>query len=143
MYKFREILKDLILDKGLSLRRLANESKVSATQYGKYLKGAYPTIAVAIRLAEFFNCSLDYLFGISDISNYKKYNKVDLSKFVPRYLDLLNKNNISHWKFAKETNFSEACLRHWKNGETPKIESLILIARNLSSSIDYLIGRID
>ena len=140
MDKFADILADLIKEKGLSLRKIASLSNVSATQYGKYLKGAYPTIEVAVRISDFFCCSLDYLFGINDNNVYSNTN-YDLSKFIPRYLKLLKENDITHWKFAKENDLSESCLRHWKYGETPKIESLIKIATSLSSSIDYLIGR--
>lgn len=141
MEKFSDILKDLIYEKGLSLRKLSKESDVSAVQYSKYLRGAYPTIEVAMRIVKYFNCSLDYLFGLSDKREGGERDKVDMSKFIPRYLDLLKQNNITHWKFAKQYNLSESCLRHWKYGEIPKIESLIIIAKNLSSSIDYLIGR--
>ncbi len=64
MEKFVDILNDLIIDKGLSLRKLAEESHISANQYSKYLKGTIPTIPVAIRLADYFNHSVDFLFGL-------------------------------------------------------------------------------
>lgn len=143
MYIFQEILKELITQKGLSLRTLSKESKVSAVQYSKYLRGAFPTIDVAIRIANYFNCSLDYLFGVSNINIVKSYKEYNISKFLERYENLLKTNNTTHYKFAKTNNLSESCLRHWRYGQTPKIESLIIIAINLSTSIDYLIGRID
>ena len=143
MYIFKEILKELIKEKGLSLRQLSKESNVSAVQYSKYLRGAYPTIEVAVKIATYFNCSLDYLFGVSSVNIIKTYNPYDISKFTKRYLALLLKNNTTHYMFAKNNNLSESCLRHWRYGQTLKIESLIIIAINLSSSIDYLIGRID
>lgn len=143
MEKFSEILNDLILESGLSLRALATKSKVSAVQYGKYLKGSYPRVEVAVRIANYFNCSLDYLFGISNIRKIKNYKEYDISQFVNKYIKLLEQNDITHWKFAKENNISESSLRHWKYGEVPSMESLIKIAENLSSSIDYLIGRCD
>jgi len=143
MDKFADILKDLKDDKELSLRQLAEKSKVSAIQYSKYLRGSYPSIDVAVRIANFFECTLDYLFGISDNNKKFKQPKYDISKFVPRYLNLLKEHGITHWKFAKSINMSESCLRHWQYGDKPKIETLILIATNLSCSIDYLIGRTD
>ena len=143
MDKFADILRDLIDDKELSLRKLAKESKVSAIQYSKYLRGSYPTIDVAVRIANYFECTLDYLFGISDNNKKFKQESYDISKFLPRYLNLLKEHNTTHWKFAKSINISESCLRHWQYGDKPKIETLIHIAMNLSCSIDYLIGRID
>ena len=144
MEKFSDILNDLIIDKGLSLRKLAEESKVSANQYSRYLKGAIPTVHVAIKLANYFKRSLDYLFGLNDDNkDYIPCNNYDLSKFVERYENLLELNKISHWKFAKHYGLSESALRHWKYGDTPKIESLVIIAINLSTSIEYLVGRTD
>lgn len=141
MYIFQEILKELIAEKSISLRTLSKESGVSAVQYSKYLHGAYPTIDVAIKIANYFNCSLDYLFGVSNVNIFKTYKDYNIKDFVERYKKLLETNNTSHYKFAKTHNLSESCLRHWKYGQIPKIESLIIIAINLSSSIDYLIGR--
>lgn len=144
MEKFIEILNDLITDKNKSLRQIAFESNVSAIQYSKYLRGiSRPTIDVVVRICDYFECSVDYLFGLIDEDNYKGDKGYNLAKFVSRYVGLLKSNKITHWKFCKLNNLSESCLRHWKYGDVPKIESLIIIATNLSTSIDYLIGRTD
>lgn len=141
MEKFNDILKDFVDEKGLSLRKLSEESGVSAMQYSRYLKGSYPTVDVAVRLAAYFDCTLDYLFGVT-LENQKCNKKTyDLSIFVERYLKVLKENNLSHWKFAKLYGISESNLRHWKNGDTPKVETLEIIARELSTSIDFLVGR--
>ena len=144
MDKFSEILKDLIEDKGLSLRKIAEASGVSANQYSKYLKGAIPTIPVAVRLSNYFEHSIDFLFGlIEDDKNFKFNNAYDLTDFVSKYENLLETNKTTHWKFAKKYGLSESALRHWRYGDIPKLDSLIIIALNLSTSIDYLIGRTD
>ena len=143
MEKFIDILNDLIIEKKLSLRKLATESGVSANQYSRYLKGAIPTIPVAIKIANYFNCSLDYLFGLNDEDCYIATQNYDLSKFVDKYIKLLELNKTTHWKFSKKYGLSESALRHWKYGDIPKVESLITIAINLSTSIEYLVGRTD
>ena len=140
MEDFKDILKELINEQGLSLRKLAENSKVSANQYSKYLKGSFPSIKVAIRIAQYFKCSLDYLFGLSNEKVCKNYREFSLQIFIEKYLKLLDKNNITHYKFAQENNLSESCLRHWKYGDIPKTETLFIIASKLYSSIDYLIG---
>ena len=141
MESFSEILSDLIVEKGLSLRKLATESGVSAVQYGKYLKGSIPNLSVAVKIANYFQCSIDYLFGLTETSYFNSKKEMDLSKFVKRYEKVLADNNISHYKFAQANNLSESCLRHWRYGEIPKIESLILISKTFDVSIEYLIGR--
>ena len=126
----------------MSLRKLATESGVSAVQYSKYLKGSYPTIFVAERIANYFNVSLDYLFGVTENDKPRKYKDVDMSVFLKRYEEVRNNASISHWKLCKTTELSESALRHWEYGDIPSIESLIIIATNLSTSIDYLVGRL-
>lgn len=144
MEKFSDILNDLITDKNMSLRKLAEDSGISANQYSKYLKGAIPTIPVAVRIANYFHHSIDFLFGLIDEKeDYHPQFEYDLSKFVNKYISLLEYNKTTHWKFAKKHGLSESSLRHWKYGDIPKIESLIIIAVNLSTSIEYLIGRTD
>ncbi len=141
---FAESLRELIAQSGLSIRQIAKESKVSGTQYGKYLRGASPTIDVAVRIANYFGCSLDYLFGLTEQRTYPKYvnEGYDLSNFLERYSKLLEHNKITHWKFARQYGLSESNKRHWLYGNKPSLESLLLIAFNLSGSIDALLGRI-
>ena len=143
MEVFAENLKDLVLKSGLSLRQLAKESGVSAMQYSRYLNGSVPTIDVTLKIAKYFGCSLDYLFGLSDKINSEKYSgyNYDISKFVSNYSDLLKENNTTHYKFIKDSNFDESVIRHWKNGVSPRLEIVYYIAKNLDGSIDKLIGR--
>ena len=35
-------------------------------QYSRYLKGSIPTIETTLKIAKYFECSLDYLFGLSN-----------------------------------------------------------------------------
>ena len=141
MENFSEILNDLIIESGLSLRKLATQSNVSAIQYSKYLRGVCPSIDVVVRIANYFDCSVDYLFGLSDKKSIKHFDSYNLTVFVDRYKECLEQNNISHWKFAQKYGLSESALRHWQYGDSPSIASLVTIAKNLSVSIDYLIGR--
>lgn len=143
MEQFKENLKDLIDETNLSLRQLEKVSGVSAMQYSRYLRDSIPTIDVVMRIAKFFNCSIDYLFGLDDKRNsnqYKTYN-YDISLFVPRYLELLKNNNISHYKFSINQPFNESIIRHWQSGKTPRLDIVYIIATHFGSSMDYLIGR--
>lgn len=143
MEAFIDNLKDLIFKSGLSLRELAKESGVSAMQLSRYLRGFIPTVDVTLKIAKYFDCSLDFLFGLTDVKNGKKYKTYDkdMSKFVDRYFALLDKNKISHYKFIKDINFDESILRHWKAGSVPRLDVIYFIAKNLNGSIDDLIGR--
>ena len=140
---FRENLRDLIDDTNLSLRQLEKVSGVSAMQYSRYLRDSIPTIDVVLRIAKFFNCSIDFLFGLDNsrnMSQYKTY-EYDISKFLPRYMKLLEENNITHYKFSLNQPFNESILRHWQAGRTPRLDIVYIIANYFGSSMDYLIGR--
>ncbi len=136
-------LKELIFETNKSLRQLAEESGVSAMQFSRYLKGSIPTIDVTLKIAKYFNCSLDYLFGLSEDKKTKKYKTFDydISKFLENYNKLLNENNITHFKFIKNSEFDESIVRHWKSGSIPRLDIVYYIAKNLNGSIDDLIGR--
>lgn len=140
--KFKDILEDLIIESGINIYQISLKCGVSSTQIYKYLEGNIPTIDVAVRLSYYFKCTLDYLFGLSDIKFSKFGLEYDLSKFLSKYQRLLKDNNISHWKFAKANNFSESVYRTWNKGGKPSMGTLVIIAKELSSSIDYLIGRV-
>ena len=143
MGDFVEILADLIAETGLSLRLIAKNSGVSAMQLSRYLKGSTPTIDVVIKLAAYFNCSLDYLFNISQDRSTNKYKtcNYDITKFLSNYQKLLNENNLSNYKFMKDSDFDESIIRHWKAGSKPRLNIIYYIAKNLGGSIDELIGR--
>lgn len=143
MEVFIDNLKELIFETGKSLRQLAEESKVSAMQYSRYLKGSIPTIDVTLKIAKYFDCSLDYLFGLSEDKNIKKYKtfNYDISKFLGNYNKLLKENNITHFKLIKNSEFDESIIRHWKSGSIPRLDAVYYIAKNLNGSIDDLIGR--
>lgn len=143
MEVFVENLKDLICESGKSLRKLAQESGVSAMQYSRYLKGSIPTIEIIIKIASYFDCSLDYLFGLSEDRKNIKYDtfKYETTKFLEKYRKLLKDNNTTHYKFIKNSGFDESIIRHWENGSIPRLDIIYYIAKNLNSSIDYLVGR--
>lgn len=68
MNKFKERLKELREEKHLTRIQLANAVGVSATAIGRWENGLRsPTLDSLIILVNFFDCTADYLIGISDI----------------------------------------------------------------------------
>ncbi len=64
---FAKRLKELRIEKGLSLDQLAKEINVSHVAIGRWeRKLRIPNIEVLISLAKFFNISADYLLGLKD-----------------------------------------------------------------------------
>lgn len=143
MENFIESLNDLILETGKSLRQLADESGVSAMQYSRYLRGSIPTISITMKIAKYFNCSLDFMFNLCEKRNYPEYKTYDydISKFVFNYEKLLQENKTTHYKFIKTGGFDESLIRHWKKGSVPIMDIVYFIAKSLNGSMDNLVGR--
>lgn len=143
MGKFVEILRDLLIENNLSLRQLEKATGINHSQLSRYLQGRTMRIEVALRLATYFNCSLDYLFGLDQNRQTAKYTTAnyDLTGFVDKYKALLAQNNLSANQFAAKYYLNKSIVSHWHHGFKPKMDVLYLIAKELGGSIDELIGR--
>lgn len=63
----KERIKELRINKGLTQKQLAEETRLSERGIQNYELGErVPTLQAAIALADFFDVSLDYLVGRSD-----------------------------------------------------------------------------
>lgn len=66
MYRFPENLKNLRINKGLSLNKLSNELKINAKTLSNWEKGKTdPTSHFLIILSKYFNIKVDNLLGLN------------------------------------------------------------------------------
>mgnify|MGYP004724073905 CR=1 FL=1 len=139
MNKFQERLQDLLIENKLSRLQLSKNIGISfETLNGYFNKNFYPELSVAIKIANYFDCSLQYLMGLTD--NYQTIDKNNLP-FIDIVTKLQNENNLSIKKLMKSLNISEANYYRWKNNfNKPAMYSLISIAKFFNVSIDYLVG---
>lgn len=139
MNEFQERLQDLLVENGLSRLQLAKRIGISfETLNGYFNKDFYPELSVAIKIANYFDCSIQYLMGLTD--DYKSKETNELS-FVETLKKLMKENNLSIEKFMKALDMSEANFYRWQTGKTkPAMTSLIAIANLFNVTIDYLIG---
>ena len=118
MTKFKDVLEDFVVESGeKSLRKLSSKIGIAHSQMSKYLKGVMPKPATAIKLANYFKCSLDYLFGLD--ANFKEISKtryLDASNFYPKYDKLLRINKITHNALAKIIDINATSLNIIKRG---------------------------
>ena len=140
---FSEVLNDLIIDTGLSKRQVALLCNVTTSQMTAFLRGAVPSIETAVKFANYFDCSLNYLMGCDDDKHQTKLIRTDfeLEHFLDRFNSVLAANKISHWQLCKRIGVSESNIRGWRKGAVPKLDTLCKIANYLNCSIDYLLGR--
>lgn len=60
--------------------------------------------------------------------------------FYDRLKKVCDEKNTNMTALSKQLKFSSGNISKWKNGGIPKSETLILIAKELSISTDYLLG---
>lgn len=64
---FSQRLKDLRIEKGLTLKHLSTELEMPLTTYANYEQGVRePNIETIKKLCKFYDVSADYLLGLSD-----------------------------------------------------------------------------
>lgn len=68
MMKLAERMKELRTERGLSQGKIAAELKIGIATYCRYELGARePSASVLDRMADYYDVSVDYLLGRSDI----------------------------------------------------------------------------
>lgn len=76
--KFKATLSSLMEERGYSLGALAKESRISKSSLHGYLQGAEPSLANMMKLAKFFNVSLDYLATGMNVDPLEQMLKVQV-----------------------------------------------------------------
>lgn len=137
---FSERLDELFIINDITIEQLSKKINIDETTARRWRRDANgTTLANLILLAEFFNCSIEYLSGRTD-------KKLDFTPkptpdFYISFRHVLKENNITRYQFTKETRFKDQFLIKWKNGSSPHLQTLIEIANYIDCTIDYLVGR--
>ena len=138
--KFPERLSELLFEAQINPPSLAEAVGCTRATINRYLNGNLPTAAMAVRLADYFNCTLDFLLGTVEENEVRNF--VTPPPFCERFPVLLKEFNVSRYSLQKSTNISDTIMRYWWKGiKVPSIDSIAKIAKALDCSIDYVIGR--
>lgn len=144
LLSFSERLKELMFDNELSYENLATQTAINIDYiYGWTSKKnqSLPTVANLVKLANCFNCTLEFLLGIAEDSYCNSFLQ-ELPPLATRLKIVIAKYNYNLYKLGMATNTSTTTYYRWLNGKAyPNIESLIKIANELDCTLDYLIGR--
>ena len=76
----QERLKDLRVERGLTLEQLAEETKLSKSALGSYEADDLKDIShyALIKLAKFYGVTADYLLGLTETKNHPNADLADL-----------------------------------------------------------------
>lgn len=122
--------------------QLAKYTGIDCSTISTLLRGdGLPHINTLVALADYFNCSADYLLGLTDTPNETQFKK--RPPFSEQLTFLLKHFKVTKYRIEKDTGFTEKTVNRWHNGKTqPTIESLIRLAKYFDCSLDFLLGRI-
>lgn len=87
-------LKELRIDRGMTMKEVADALSLPYTTYVNYEKGTrYPTPQMLVKMASFFGTSVDYLLDNKEISNNGELFGLihDLGKYNPAFQMIIKK----------------------------------------------------
>lgn len=140
---FVNTLNDLLIENELSQSEFSEKIGTTPATVSRYLsEKQFPEVELSIKIADRFNCSLDFLFGRSDENKPKSFCKCP--PFAERFLFLLQYFKINQSKLRKKTAISKSAMYYWSSGKRkPTMESIIKLANYFNCSIDFILGRVN
>lgn len=143
MSNFVYTLKDLMIEHNLTQSKLAEVLEIDCSTISKYLCGNQsPDFDILIKIADYFDCTLDYLLGRTDENKRKDFHACP--PFSTRFLFLLDKYKLSRYKLQQNTHIAKSTMYYWQTGKSkPTIDSLIALAKEFGCSVDFVVGRVD
>lgn len=141
MSEFAERLSELVLYSDLNVSQLNELLKCGNSTLNHYLTGRHkPTFDMLVRVADYFNCTTDFLLGLEENSSAQSFKPCP--PFNERLNEVCKASNVSRYELQKRTKIAESVMRYWARGKTkPSVDNLIKIANALNCSVDFLIGR--
>lgn len=140
--KLSDTLNELITLNGLTEQALADKSGVPIACISSYVRGLQaPYVDTLVKLAEYFNCSIDYLLGRTD--KICKNQRRKTVPFAQRFNELLKSNDCTSYnKTFGEMEISKSSFYEWKRGDSlPTFEKIVKLADFFGCSVDFILGR--
>lgn len=140
MHSFSEQLTELCLDKNVKSNELAQAIGVSISTVNDWKRGKFNVfLSNALRLADYFECSLEYLMGRSE--TILDYMPKQCPEFYSHFLAVAKERGYTTYRLRKDSPIKGAHLNKWKQGADPLLPTLQVAADFLGVTIDYLVGR--
>lgn len=132
-------LNELLNEKYLSAATLAKSIGLSGVAVRKWRRiDTALKLEHLLRVAEYFDCSLDYLCGRSE--DDKGFNKNVSPVFAVKLKEIIENSKKPIDRISKETGLDRRNFYDWFNGMSPVSSTLIILADYFDCSVDYLIG---
>ncbi len=144
--KYGNTLKYLRQELEQTQEQLANYLDISRFTYCHY-ETEYliiPTVNL-VKLSNYFNVSIDYIFGFTNITQYKKIKKeIDRKIVGERLKNWRKENKLTQKEVANVLNTVQPVITNYENGKNLITTSFLYeLCKHYKISADYLLGRID
>ncbi len=143
---YKEKLKYLREEKAVSQAYLADILGTHENAYSQYER-EYVIIPIKYlnALCNYFNVSLDYIFGFSDVKSYNNFkNDIDLKVVSKRLKEFRKDNKLTQEKLAEFLKVVKGTIGNYESARaliaTP---FLYEICKKYKISADYLLGKVD
>ena len=137
MIDFIKLVENILEEEGKTKQDLFDNNVVSENTFFKY-RQRYPSLKTVIKISNYLNVSLDYLFEFSNENHFKEYD-IDNLKFYENLISFINNKKISARKFCKDLGYAKDNILRWKNGIQPTIQRLLEMTEYFGCSLDDLI----
>ena len=137
MIDFIKLVENILEEQGKTKQDLFDNNVVSENTFFKY-RQRYPSLKTVIKISNYLNVSLDYLFEFSNKNHFKEYD-IDNLKFYENLISFINNKKISARKFCKDLGYAKDNILRWKNGIQPTIQRLLEMTDYFGCSLDDLI----
>ena len=134
-------LKELMDEAEMKSPALGEAIQTEPSAITKFLREErMPSADTLVKLADYFNCTTDYLLGLSDILDERKFKQ--RPPFCKQIDVLIAFSKKSQYRFGIEAKLSDETFRRWRKGmNEASVETLVKIAQYLKCSVDFVLGR--
>lgn len=146
MDEFSKRLKDLMEMEGLSNRALSMKINVDRASIRLWLSGRfYPRYDALIKLAAFFNVSIDYLIGLENVTDNNVRKAVSMEEVRKHFFLTLSRymeeHHLTIYAMAKRIDIDQKAFTNWlTKGSMPETGMIIRLAKEMKIFVDDLLG---
>lgn len=129
-----------LMSENIKSSELASAIGVNTSSVNDWKRGKFQIyLSNLIKLADYFDCSLDFLVGRSE--TFLDYTPKPCPPFYPHFRKILKERGKNRYRMTKETRIKDSYFTKWSKGSNPHVVSLIEVADYLGVTLDYLVGR--
>ena len=138
--KFGDRLSDLMLKENVKATELAAAIGVNTSSVNDWKRGKFQMyLSNLIKVADFFNCSLEYLADRTD--TLLDYAPKPCPPFYARFREVMEERGKTRYRMTIDTGIKDSYFTEWSKGSDPHVVSVTEAADYLGVTLDYLVGR--